>query len=106
MKAMFLYIHIKKHEIYLLLYALPRDIKRIGKNGMQNQLTIIIGTNMKKRRQDRSLTLEQLSAISGIDKERLKLFEDCKARPDAEELLDICKALEISISDLLDVKSN
>ena len=73
---------------------------------MQNQLTIIIGTNMKKRRQDHPLTLEQLSMISGIDKERLKLFEDSKSRPEAEELLDICKALEISISDLLDVKSN
>lgn len=106
MMAMFLCISIKKHAIYALLYTLPKDIKGIGKNGIQNQLTIIIGTTLKKLRQDRNLTLEQLSVASGIDKDRLEIFESCKERPDAEELLDICKALQISISDLLDVKSN
>ncbi|MCH4090845.1 helix-turn-helix domain-containing protein [Acetobacter sp.] len=73
---------------------------------MQNELTVIIGTTMEKIRQERSLTLEQLSALSGIDQDRLTVFENCQARPDAEELLDICKALQISISELLDVKSN
>ena len=62
-----------------------------------------IGTRIRKYRKDRGLTQEQLANMIGISKGRVSNWEQGINRPDADVLADICVALNVSPSEILNV---
>ena len=62
-----------------------------------------IGNRIRKYRKDRGLTQEQLADMINVSKGRISNWEQGINRPDADVLADICRALNVSPSELLDV---
>lgn len=62
-----------------------------------------IGNRIRKYRKDRELTQEQLAEKINVSKGRVSNWEQGINRPDADVLADICRALNVSPSELLDV---
>ena len=62
-----------------------------------------IGKRIRKFRKDRGLTQEELANMIGVGKGRVSNWEQGTNRPDADILADICKALNVSPSEILDV---
>ena len=63
-----------------------------------------IGTRIRKYREERGLNQKELAELIGVSNSRVSNWEQGVNRPDADILADICRALEVSPSELLDVK--
>lgn len=66
--------------------------------------TYEIGNRIRRFREDRKLTQVQLADRIGVSNSRLSNWEQGINRPDADSIADICLALNVSPSELLDVK--
>lgn len=62
-----------------------------------------IGNRIRKYREDRKLNQKQLAELIGVSNSRVSNWEQGINRPDADILAEICKALQVSPSELLDV---
>lgn len=62
-----------------------------------------IGKRICKYRKENGLTQEQLAEKIHATKNRVSNWEQGLNRPDADIIADICRALNVSPSDLLDV---
>ena len=63
-----------------------------------------IGSRIRKYREARGLSQKQLAARLGVSNSRVSNWEQGVNRPDADILAAICTALEVSPSQLLDVR--
>lgn len=63
-----------------------------------------IGNRIRKYRKERNMTQEQLAMLINVSKGRISNWEQGLNRPDADILSDICRALNVSPSELLDVR--
>lgn len=63
-----------------------------------------IGNRIRKYRKNFGLTQEQLAEKINVSKGRISNWEQGINRPDADILADICRALNVSPSELLDVR--
>ena len=63
-----------------------------------------IGNKIRRFREDRKLTQIQLAEKLGVSNSRVSNWEKGINRPDADIIADICVALNVSPSELLDVK--
>lgn len=61
-----------------------------------------ISTNIKVLRQEARLSYEELSEITNISVENLKLFEKGKLIPTEEEVMILCKPLRIHYEDIIE----
>ena len=61
---------------------------------------------IKQIRQQKSITIRQLAALSGISKTELSDIETGKKIPTAYTLCAIAKALQVTICDLVDCKDD
>ena len=62
-----------------------------------------IGGRIRLYRKQSGLTQEQLASKINVTKSRVSNWEQGINRPDADILADICRALNVSPNDLLDV---
>lgn len=62
-----------------------------------------IGNRIRKFRKECGLTQEQLADKINATKGRISNWEQGINRPDADVIADLCRALNVSPSDLLDV---
>lgn len=62
-----------------------------------------IGNRIRKYREDRKLSQKQLAELIGVSNSRVSNWEQGINRPDADILAELCKALQVSPSELLDV---
>ena len=62
-----------------------------------------IGNRIRLYRKESGLTQEQLADKINVSKSRVSNWEQGINRPDADILADICRALNVSPSNLLDV---
>lgn len=62
-----------------------------------------IGNRIRKYRKESGLTQEQLAERINVTKNRVSNWEQGINRPDADIIGNICRALNVSPSDLLDV---
>ena len=62
-----------------------------------------IGNRLRKYRRESGLTQEQLAEKIRVTKSRVSNWEQGINRPDADIIGNICRALNVSPSDLLDV---
>lgn len=62
-----------------------------------------IGNKIRKYRKESGLTQEQLAKKINVTKSRVSNWEQGINRPDADIIGNICRALNVSPSDLLDV---
>lgn len=63
-----------------------------------------IGARIRKYRENRGLTQKSFAELIGVSNGRVSNWEQGINRPDADILADICRVLEVSPSELLDVK--
>lgn len=63
-----------------------------------------IGKRISKYRTERKMTQKQLAEKINVSKGRVSNWEQGTNRPDADVLADICRALNVSPSELLDVR--
>lgn len=63
-----------------------------------------IGARIRKYREDRGLSQKELAEKIGISNGRLSNWEQGINRPNADIIAVICKALDVSASELLDVR--
>ena len=63
-----------------------------------------IGKQIRKYREARHISQKDLAQLLGISNSRVSNWEQGINRPDADMIADICLALHISPSELLDVK--
>ena len=62
-----------------------------------------VGMEIRNLRESKGLTQEQLADKINVSKSRVSNWEQGINRPDADILADICRALHVSPSNLLDV---
>ncbi len=62
-----------------------------------------IGGRIKEFRKSRGMTQQELALTIGVSKGRVSNWEQGTNRPDADIIANICEALEVSPSELLDV---
>jgi len=63
-----------------------------------------IGTRIRQFRKAKNLTQKQLADILGVANSRVSNWEQGTNRPDVDKLADICRALSVPPSELLDVR--
>ena len=63
-----------------------------------------IGNRIRKYREIRGLNQKELAQLIGVSNSRVSNWEQGINRPDADILADICRALNVSPSELLDVR--
>ena len=63
--------------------------------------TLKIGAFIAERRKEQNLTQLQLAEKLGITDRAVSKWENGKAMPDSSIMLELCKALKISVNDLL-----
>ena len=70
---------------------------------MNNDIYLLIGKNIKKYRESKKYTIEELSKITKIDKNYLKEIEKNGVTGDItfEKLNNICNSLNIKFIDLI-----
>lgn len=68
---------------------------------MKNEIKVIY--NVKRHREIQGLTLDQLSALSGIGKSTISELENNKSHPTMLTLLSIAKALNVDIKALYEI---
>ena len=64
----------------------------------------VLGARLRKYRENRGLTQKKFAELIGVSNGRVSNWEQGINRPDADILADICRILEVSPSELLDVK--
>ena len=64
----------------------------------------VLGARLRKYRENRGLTQKRFAELIGVSNGRVSNWEQGINRPDADILADICRILEVSPSELLDVK--
>ena len=62
-----------------------------------------IGARIRKFREDRGYSQKELAELIGVSNSRISNWEQGINRPDADILVDLCKTLNVSPSELLDV---
>lgn len=62
-----------------------------------------IGQRIRKYRNERGLSQKQLAELIGVSNSRISNWEQGVNRPDADILAALCRALQVSPSELLDV---
>ena len=62
-----------------------------------------IGARIRKFREDRGYSQKELAELIGVSNSRISNWEQGVNRPDADILVDLCKTLIVSPSELLDV---
>lgn len=62
-----------------------------------------IGSRIRKYREARKLSQKELAELIGVSNGRVSNWEQGLNRPDADMLADICRALNVSPSELLNV---
>ena len=62
-----------------------------------------IGARIRKFREDRGYSQIELAELIGVSNSRISNWEQGINRPDADILVDLCKTLNVSPSELLDV---
>jgi len=62
-----------------------------------------IGSRIRYYREAKGLTQKQLADLIGVTNSRVSNWEQCVNRPDVDLLASICKALDVSPSEILDV---
>ena len=62
-----------------------------------------IGARTRKFREDRGYSQIELAQLIGVSNSRVSNWEQGINRPDADILVDLCKTLNVSPSELLDV---
>jgi len=65
-----------------------------------------IGSRIRRYREAKDMTQKQLAELVGVTNSRISNYENGLNRPDCELLTDICRALAVSPSDLLDFHLN
>lgn len=68
------------------------------------ELKYEIGNRIRKYRLDKGLSQKELANQIGVSNSRVSNWEHGINRPDADILADICRALNVSPSELLDVR--
>ena len=63
-----------------------------------------IGSRIRKYREGRGLSQKQLAQLIGVSNSRVSNWEQGLNRPDADIIATICRALQVSPTDLLDVR--
>lgn len=63
-----------------------------------------IGSRIRKYREERGLSQKQLAELIGVKNSRVSNWEQGLNRPDADILAALCRALQVSPSELLDVR--
>lgn len=63
-----------------------------------------IGNRIRQYREKKKLTQKQLADTIGVSNSRVSNWEKGINRPDADIIADICRALDVSPSVLLDVR--
>lgn len=63
-----------------------------------------IGSRIRRYREERGLSQKQLAELIGVKNNRVSNWEQGLNRPDADILAALCRALQVSPSELLDVR--
>lgn len=63
-----------------------------------------IGSRIRRYREERGLSQKQLAELIGVKNSRVSNWEQGLNRPDADILAELCRALQVSPSELLDVR--
>ncbi len=63
-----------------------------------------IGSRIAKYRKMKNLSQRELASLIGVSNTRISNWEQGTHRPDVDILADICKVLEVSPSELLDIR--
>ena len=63
-----------------------------------------IGSRIRKYREERGLSQKQLSELIGVKNNRVSNWDQGLNRPDADILAALCRVLQVSPSELLDVR--
>lgn len=63
-----------------------------------------IGLRIRKYREKRKLSQKELAQLIGVSNSRISNWEQGLNRPDADILADLCRVLNVSPSELLDVR--
>lgn len=82
-----------------MLYNLRGIFYNIGKDGD----AIVLGDNIKKYRKEKGYTQEELAAMLHVVRQTISKWENNSSVPDAEVLVEISKALDVSVITLLDM---
>ncbi len=80
----------------ILLLAMPSPI-----NKSQKKELIALGERAKFIRESKGLTLEQVAQNIGKDRQSIHRFENGDFNPSYIYLLDVCRGLGISLSELI-----
>lgn len=65
-----------------------------------------IGSRIRKYREMRGLSQKQLAEMIGVSNSRVSNWEQGINRPDANILAAICNVLDVSPSDMLDIRTS
>ena len=63
-----------------------------------------IGSRIRRYREERCLSQKQLAELIGVKNNRVSNWEQGLNRPDADILAALCRAIQVSPSELLDVR--
>lgn len=63
-----------------------------------------IGTRIRKYREKAGISQKELAGLIGVSNSRISNWEQGINRPDADILAELCRALNVSPSELLDVR--
>lgn len=63
-----------------------------------------IGTKIRKYRERKGISQRELADLIGVSNSRISNWENGINRPDADILADLCRVLNVSPSELLDVR--
>jgi transcriptional regulator with XRE-family HTH domain len=70
-------------------------------DGIQTKLSLVVGENLRHLRRKHSLSLEQLSHMSGVSRAMLGQIETGKSAPTINLLGRIAEALRVSVASLI-----
>lgn len=63
-----------------------------------------LGKRIRKYREERKLSQKELADLIGVSNSRISNWEKGINRPDADIIADLCRALNVSPGELLDVR--
>ena len=68
---------------------------------MQNNISVVIASNIKKFREERGLSQEKLAADSGLHRTYIGMVERCEKNITVISLEKIASALNVEITELI-----
>ncbi|RZK42718.1 MAG: XRE family transcriptional regulator [Pedobacter sp.] len=71
-------------------------------NVRNQELINALGSRIKALRKDKQLSMEKLAELAGIDYRQVSYLEHGKTNATISTLHSICKALDMTLSDLFD----